>query len=161
MKKRNTPREKKTPVKRERDPIPWRYCLLALFVGLLLAAGFFWAARQHFLAMNYGMKNAKLHEQKKSLEDEQGRLIDELENAHNPFEIKRLARKLGLQDLSNENSATVTNELPKTPSEKTELTAKAKQNKTLTEEENTETKIVKDKAGNLKTSPSRPQIAKK
>lgn len=101
MKRRNLTPEKKTErVKRERDPIPWRYCLLTLVCGLLLVLGFFWAARQHFSAMDLGIKNAKLRQQKESLEAEARRLYLSKEISLSPGEIKKAAKKIGLQDFT-------------------------------------------------------------
>ena len=43
---------KKERIRREKDPIPWRYCLTTLACGLFLVAGFFGAARQHFSSID-------------------------------------------------------------------------------------------------------------
>lgn len=94
---------KKDNVRREQDPIPWRYCLLTLVCGLLLVTGFFWAARQHFSAMDFGIKNAKLRQQKESLASEQRRLSLSREISLSPSEIKKVAKKIGLQDLTAES----------------------------------------------------------
>lgn len=102
MRKRNlTPKNEN--VRREQDPIPWRYCLLTLVCGLLLVVGFFWAARQHFSAMDFGIKNAKLRQQKESLEAEQRLLDRNREISLSPAEIKKVAKKIGLQDLTAES----------------------------------------------------------
>lgn len=90
-------------VKREKDPIPWRYCFLTLVCGLILVVGFFWAARQHFSAMDYGIKNAKLRQQKEGLEAEQRRLFLSKEIALSPAELQKAAQKIGLQELSSQN----------------------------------------------------------
>ena len=101
MKKRAlTPNNKVERVKRERDPIPWRYCLLTLVCGLILVGGFFYAARQHFSAMDFGIKNAKLRQSRENLEAEQRRLYLTKEISLSPSEIKRVAKKIGLQDLT-------------------------------------------------------------
>jgi hypothetical protein len=101
MKKRSiTPNNKPERPKHERDPIPWRYCLLTLICGLILVGGFFWAARQHFSAMDYGIKNAKLRQSKNSLESEQRRLYLTKEISLSTDEIKKAAKKIGLQDLT-------------------------------------------------------------
>ncbi|NNE98424.1 MAG: hypothetical protein HKN25_05310, partial [Pyrinomonadaceae bacterium] len=54
MKKRNLSIQRKSRVRRERDPIPWNYCLLTIACGLILVLGFFAAARQHFSSIDYG-----------------------------------------------------------------------------------------------------------
>lgn len=91
---------KSASVKRERDPIPWRYCLLTLFCGLLLVGGFFVAARQHFSVMDFAIKNAKLRREKENLESEQRRLYLTREISISPAEIKKAAKKIGLQELT-------------------------------------------------------------
>src|SRR3954464_8891575 len=100
MKKRSITPNKTERIRRERDPIPWRYCLLTLVCGLILVGGFFWAARQHFSAMDYGIKNAKLRQSRESLEAEQRRLYLTKEISLSPAEIKKVAKKIGLQDLT-------------------------------------------------------------
>ena len=167
MKKRNTPKEKTERVQRERDPIPWRYCLLTLVCGLLLVAGFFWAARHHFSAIDYGMKNAKLREQKKGLEDEQRRLYLSKETLLSPTEIKKLAKKIGLQDLTVQSLQVISppNNGVKTPVEKAnnETPKQAFLEKTVKSQKAENSKVgdkVKDKSQTLTTN-SRPQMAKK
>ena len=101
MKKRNAPaKPAKEQVKRQRDPLPWRYCFFTLVCGLILVVGFFYAARQHFSAIEYGMKNANLRQQKEDLQAEQRRLYLSREIALSPAEIKKAAKKIGLQDFA-------------------------------------------------------------
>jgi len=174
MKKRNLPKEKKQTVKHERDPIPWRYCLLALFCGLLLATGFFWAARQHFGAMDYGMKNAKLRRDIKFLKEEEGRLMEEKEEALNPAVIRQRGEKRGLKNLAVEHLAAVSappdkvamiaspKASVKEKMEKTESMPAGKMSEEAKlEEKNKETKLIKNKSGIVKTVLMRPQIARK
>lgn len=94
------PSTKNEKVKRQRDPLPWRYCLLTLVCGLFLVGGFFYAARQHFSAVEYGIKNAKLRQQKEDLESEQRRLFLAREVSLSPAEIKKAAKKIGLQEFT-------------------------------------------------------------
>ncbi len=104
MRKRNLPQNKFTKKnKRERDPIPWRYCLMTLFCGLFLVVGFFFAARQHFSSIDYGIKNSKLRKQLDELEGEKRRLILEKEIALSPAEIKKSAKKIGLAVMTASN----------------------------------------------------------
>ena len=99
MKKRNLPKNgKANRVQRQRDPIPWRYCLLTIVCGIILAAGFFLAARQHFSAIEYGIKNAKLRRQRDDLENTQRQLYLAKEIALSPVEIKKAAKKIGFQE---------------------------------------------------------------
>ena len=108
MKKRSLINKNKTErIKHERDPIPWRYCLLTLVCGLILVGGFFWAARQHFSAMDFGIKNAKLRKSKSDLETEQRRLALVKEMSLSPAEIKKFAQKNGLQDLTVQSIETI------------------------------------------------------
>ena len=96
MKKRNYSHNKSVQrVKHERDPIPWRYCLLTLICGLFLVVGFFFAARQHFAAIDFGIKNSKLRKQLDDLEDEKRRLVLAKEFAVSPTEIIKAAKKIG------------------------------------------------------------------
>ncbi len=155
MKKRNTPNEKKVQVVRERDPIPWRYCLLTLVCGLLLVVGFFWAARQHFSAMDFGIRNAKLREQKKSLEDEQRRLYLNKEILLSPAEIKKMAKKIGLQDITSANIEVISPEPKTEKKDEKNLTATTKKT------EDKAAQPSKDKVQKETTATTRPQIAKK
>lgn len=101
MKKRKMPPSTRNEkVKRQRDPLPWRYCLLTLVCGLILVGGFFYAARQHFSAMEFGIKNARLRDQKSDLESEQRRLYLSREVSLSPVEIKKAAKKIGLQEFT-------------------------------------------------------------
>lgn len=178
MKKRNlAPKEKNERIRRERDPIPWRYCLLTLVCGLLLVVGFFWAARQHFSAMDFGIKNAKLRQQKESLEADQRRLYITKEISLSPAEIKKVAKKIGLQDLTAESIEVIspTRNLQNAQTEKPinekvkqpliEKTAKVEKNETLKKTETPKTveknKQGKEKSQILPATNSRQQIAKK
>ena len=107
MSRRNLTKNKITKkITRERDPIPWRYCFLTLVCGLFLVVGFFFAARQHFSSMDYGIKNSRLKKQKGELEDAQRQLLLDKEIALSPSEIKKAAKKLGLTDMTAANIGT-------------------------------------------------------
>jgi hypothetical protein len=93
----------KDRIKRDRDPIPWRYCLLTLVCGLILVVGFFFAARQHFLSIDFGIKNSKLRKQKDELESAQRQLLLAREIALSPIEIKKMAKKIGLTEMTAAN----------------------------------------------------------
>ncbi|HEX8367486.1 MAG TPA: hypothetical protein VF604_02880 [Pyrinomonadaceae bacterium] len=105
MKKRNIPQNKKTArvPRREGDPIPWRYCFLTLICGVILVGGFFLAARQHFSAIDYGIKNARLRQQKENLEAERQRFKLQREVTLSPAEIKKAARKIGFREMTASN----------------------------------------------------------
>lgn len=101
MRKRNLPENKSAnQVKREKESIPWRYCLLTLFFGSLLVIGFFFAARQHFSAIDYGMKNGELKKRRDDLEDENRRLTFAKEKELSMPELEKKAREYGLVKLS-------------------------------------------------------------
>lgn len=64
----------------------------------LVAAGFFFAARQHFATMEFGLKNSQLRKQVENLEAERRRLILAKEVSLSPAEIKQTASKLGFRE---------------------------------------------------------------
>ncbi len=116
---------KRERVKREATPLSWRYRLLTLVCGLIFAAGLFFAACQHFSAIGYGIKNAKLRQQKEDLEAEQRRLYLNREILLTPNEIKKAAKKIGLKELTikdieavNQKIASVTSLAKIVPGEK-------------------------------------------
>ena len=107
MKKRNLPKKNsKDKIRREKDPIPWRYCLLTFLCGMFLVGGFFVAARSHFSSIDFGIKNSSLKKQLEDLEAEKRRLIWMKETALSPAEIKKAAKKLGLTETAANNFQT-------------------------------------------------------
>jgi hypothetical protein len=104
MRKRNLPINK-TPQKnkRERAPLPWRYFMMMVLCGLFLIVGFFFAARQHFSAIDYGIKNSRLRKQIDELETEKRQLMLAKEIALSPAEIKKAAKKMGLSAMTASN----------------------------------------------------------
>lgn len=96
----NSPTKK---IKRERDPIPWRYCLLTLVCGVFLVGGFFVAARQHFSSIDLSIKNSRLKKQIEDLEDDKRRFLLAKEIALTPSEIKKAAKKIGLTEMTASN----------------------------------------------------------
>jgi hypothetical protein len=108
VKKRNLPKKKGSEkIHREKDPIPWRYCLLTLCCGVFLVGGFFFAARSHFASIDFGIKNSSLKKQLEDLEAEKRRLMLLKEIALSPGEIKKAAKKLGLTEMTASNFAVV------------------------------------------------------
>jgi hypothetical protein len=105
MKKRNVPQNQKIAraPRREGDPIPWRYCFLTLICGVILVGGFFLAARQHFSAIDYGIKNARLRQEKENLESEKQRFKFAKEVMLTPDAIKKAARKIGFREMTASN----------------------------------------------------------
>ncbi len=103
MRKRNLPEnESAKRVQREKDPIPWRYCLLTLVFGVLLVGGFFFAARQHFSAIDYGIRNAELRKQRNDLESAQRRLTLAKEKALSYEDLEKTAQQIGLVKLGSQ-----------------------------------------------------------
>lgn len=64
----------------------------------VLVCGFFFAGRQHFSSMDYGMKNSRLRKQIDELESEKRRLMLAREVSLSPAEIKKAAKKSGMTD---------------------------------------------------------------
>src|SRR5215470_3972866 len=85
--------------KRKRAPlqprISWKLYSLTLICGTILVAGFFFAARQHFSTMDYGIKNSRLRKQVDELEAEKRRLLLNKEISLSPAELMKAAKKLG------------------------------------------------------------------
>lgn len=103
MKKRKVLLNRKPRVRRERDPMPWRYCILTLVCGLLFVSGFFLAATNHFSSMDYGMKNAKLRRQIEEIKSQNRRLLLSREISLSPAGIKKAGLKIGLSELTATN----------------------------------------------------------
>lgn len=78
--------------------LSWSFILLVLVCACVVATGFFFAARQHFTSMDYGIKNSKLREQLRSLEAEKRRLMLAREIASSPLAIRKAALGLGLRN---------------------------------------------------------------
>lgn len=76
----------------------WSFMLLVVICASVVAIGFFFAARQHFTSMDYGIKNSKLREQIQNLETEKRRLILAREVASSPLAIRKAASAIGLRE---------------------------------------------------------------
>ena len=76
----------------------WRTYSLIFVCGMLMVAGVFFAGRQHFSWMDYGMKNSKLRKQIEELEGEKRRLLLAREISLSPVEIKKAAKKIGINN---------------------------------------------------------------
>ncbi len=98
MQKKNTVKriqlktDKSEPSKRVSSLVAATAC------GLILISGFFFAARQHFSSMEYGIKNSRLRKQADDLRAEKQRLLYTREVAISPNEIKKAAKKAGMYD---------------------------------------------------------------
>ncbi len=80
----------------DQEPRHWRTYLLMGLCLTLLVSGFFFAGRQHFSSMDYGMKNSKLRNEIIKLEAEKLRLVHSREVALSPGEIRKAAKKAGI-----------------------------------------------------------------
>ncbi len=89
MKKRRSsrPPQQTTGTRRYRT-----YPLMFVCV-FVMVAGFFFAARQHFSSMDFGMKNSKLRKQIDELQAEKRRLLLAKETSLSPAELKKAAKK--------------------------------------------------------------------
>lgn len=172
MTRRKIP-ENKRPQPRQggqksRDPIPWRYCLLTLGCGAILVAGFFFAARQHFSSIDFGIKNSRLRQQIENLEADKRRFILAKEIALSPAEIKKAAQKLGFREIS--ASSDEVYQQAKDVKEKPKMTQPEKPKQIISsdieepkkEDKKTskEVKKVENKFSEVKEK-SKPQIARK
>lgn len=72
---------------------------LLLCCGLVLAAGFVFAARQHFVAIQYGYQNEELRREMEKLVQEQQLLMLTREQSFAPARLESEARELGLKPL--------------------------------------------------------------
>jgi hypothetical protein len=75
-------------------PVTWGSVILTLICASILAAGFFYAARQHFSTIDLGLKNSKLRKQIEDLESERRRLVLAREVSLSPVEIARRTNEL-------------------------------------------------------------------
>lgn len=98
MKKRLHPKYTSSTAAAERTPTNWLYILLTIACAAFLAAGFFFAARQHFAAMDLGMKNSKLRQQIDEMESQKRQLTLAREIVRSPAEVKRIAINKGFRE---------------------------------------------------------------
>ena len=91
--------QRNSNIYRERDRRATLRLALQLFCALVLAAGFVFAARQHFAAVQYGYASETLRAERQQLLDEQQRLLLEKERASTPARLELAARQLGLKPL--------------------------------------------------------------
>lgn len=106
MQKQNPGKSTRSRKSEDRDRI--RLSRYAAIFGcvLMLMSGFFFAGRQHFASLDYGIKNSKLRKQLEDLKAEKQRLLFAREVSLSPNEIKRSAKKAGLIDGRSETAMT-------------------------------------------------------
>ena len=106
--------------------LSWSFILLIIVCTGVVAAGFFFAASQHFTSMDYGIKNSKLREQLRDLEAEKRRLLLAREVASSPLAIRKAARGLGLERSTGEMAAIPVANKPTSPKPATVTAVQAK-----------------------------------
>jgi hypothetical protein len=94
MKKHNVHRVRRTKAASSARPIPWGSVILTLVCACALAAGFFYAARQHFSTIDLGLKNSKLRKQIEDLESERRRLVLAKEVSMSPVDIAGVRKEV-------------------------------------------------------------------
>jgi hypothetical protein len=98
MKKRSNPRlASPSAYTAERNSSTFLYVLLTIACAAFLATGFFFAARQHFAAMDLGMKNSTLRKQIEEMEGQKRQLVLAREIVRSPSEMKRIAANKGFR----------------------------------------------------------------
>lgn len=98
MKKRNSPRLASPSVHiAERTNSTVLYVLLTIACAAFLATGFFFAARQHFAAMDLGMNNSTLRKQIEEMEGQKRQLVLAREMVRSPAEMQRIATNKGFR----------------------------------------------------------------
>jgi hypothetical protein len=100
MQKRTRPQQKRNNASPEGKRISWKYSALTVICGAILVVGFFFAARQHFSSMDYGIRNSRLRKQLDELESEKRRLLLNREISLSPSELMKAERKIGFDQYS-------------------------------------------------------------
>lgn len=90
----------KNEIRHEHDNRRLGRCVFGVIAGILIAAGFAFAAQQHFTALEQSRLNVEMQRQRERLKSEQKRLIYEREMAASPTQLEDRARKMGLQNVS-------------------------------------------------------------
>jgi hypothetical protein len=79
----------------------WQYYAVAVICCAVLVAGFFFAARQHFSSMEYGLQNSRLRHELDELQSEKRRLLLSREFTMTPGELKKAVRRVESADYLN------------------------------------------------------------
>jgi hypothetical protein len=116
MKRRNTYRNRTSASADNRTAFfSWTHFAITAIAAVVLAAGLFFAASQHFSSMELGIKNAKLRSQLADLENEKRRLELSREIALTPSELKKNAKTLGFRAASEFVAVAATPQLADAP----------------------------------------------
>ncbi len=142
----------KNQVEQEHDHSIWWRCLCGLIVGIFVVGGFAFAAQQHFAAIENSAKNVELQRQREKLKNERQRLLLEREAALSPSHLEKLARNIGLQNVSFRQIDRVTDFIAQNDEEKIVMPEieKPKNQKQSTEQQSVE-KTEKNKTGDSKS----------
>jgi cell division protein FtsL len=97
--KRVPSKQSNSRIYRERDVRALSRLAILLSCGLVLAAGFVFAAQQHFAAIKYGYKSEELRLERERLLEEHQHLMLKREQAFAPARLESQARELGLRPL--------------------------------------------------------------
>jgi cell division protein FtsL len=95
--RRLPPEQPNFAVRREHAPRALSRLVLLLCCGLVLSAGFIFAASQRFSAVRYGYQSEELRRERERLLEEQRRLILAREQAASPARLESAARAIGMQ----------------------------------------------------------------
>jgi hypothetical protein len=98
--KRVPSKQRNSRIIHDRDPRAFSRLALLLFCGLVLASGFVFAARQHFVAVQYGYQSEVLRRERDKLLQEQQHLLLRREQAFAPAQLEAEARELGLRPVA-------------------------------------------------------------
>lgn len=95
--KRVPSKQRNSRINHDRDLRALSRLTLLLCCGLILAGGFVFAARQHFVAVQYGYQSEELRRERDRLLQEQQHLMLQKEQAFAPARLESEARELGLK----------------------------------------------------------------
>jgi hypothetical protein len=98
--KRVPSKQRNSRIIHDRDPRALSRLALLLFCALVLAGGFVFAARQHFVAVQYGYQSEVLRRERDKLLQEQQHLLLRREQAFAPAQLEAEARELGLRPVA-------------------------------------------------------------
>jgi cell division protein FtsL len=98
--KRIPSKQRNSRINHDRDLGALSRLALLLICGSVLAGGFVFAARQHFVAVQYGYQSEGLRQERERLLQEQQHLMLQKEQAFAPARLESQARELGLRPVA-------------------------------------------------------------
>ena len=90
----------KNEIRHEHDNRRLGRCVFGVIAGILIAAGFAFAAQHHFSAVQFSAQNVELQRERERLKTERKRLLLERETVASPAQLEKMARNIGLQNVS-------------------------------------------------------------